>query len=301
MSIYSLIVDDREDFTNQFKAEAKHHGINVAAKTNLKDMIEFLPKNADKLSAIILDIKCLKDRDQELEHENFLPAAIMYLDKEYPYIPRIILTADSVSYEEVRRYHPDEMLFRKTTEQISKVLKIIQEKSKELPKLKLIQQYSDVFVVFRKGYLDHEYEKDLLDLLQNINSNDTTQIKNSLVTVRRVQEKVLQELNKRNKAVVPDSCISINGNVNFRAADKHLKGNKDYKSSYKPTTTDYYSGVIEDLCPMMYNIASATSAHNSYAGLEFPPSKYTVQSCTFALLDYLKWFEERMDKSPISS
>lgn len=299
MSIYALIVDDREDFTNQFKAEARQHEINVASKTNLKDMIEFLPKNADKLSAIILDIKCLKDRDQELEHENFLPAAIMHLNKEYPYIPRIILTADSVSYEEVRRYHPDEILFRKTTEQISQVFKIIQDKSQELPKLKLIQQYSDAFVVFQKGYLANEFEKELLDLLQNIQSNDTTQIKSNLVTVRRIQERALQELNKRNRAVVPDNCIASNGNVNFRAADKHLKGNKNYESGYKPTTTDYYSGVIEELSPMMYNIASATSAHNSYAGLGFPPSKYTVQSCTFALLDYLKWFEKRMDESPI--
>lgn len=292
-----LIIDDREDFTREFKAEARAYEINVASRTNLKDMIEFLPKYSDKLTMIILDIKCLKEPNQEVENENFLPAALTHLEKEYPYIPRVVLTADSVSYEEVSRYHPDEKIYRKTEEDILRLFTYIKEKGKELPFLKIRHEHADIFNIFNKGYLEREQEKELLELLTNMNSNELTKIKNNLVIIRRMQEKIFQVINKRNKAVVPDSCMGNNGTVKFRDIHKHLTGNKSFESKYAPVTKDYYSGVIEQLTPMIYNIASATSAHNTYDQLEFPPSNYTVRSCVYALLDLLRWFEKKVDES----
>ncbi|AQR96490.1 hypothetical protein [Clostridium saccharoperbutylacetonicum] len=293
----ALIVDDREDFTKELKSEAKEYEINVASRTNLKEMIEFLDKYADKLTMIILDIKCLIEPMQEVEHESFLPAALMYLEKEYKYIPRVILTADSVSYEEVSRYHPDEKIFRKTTEDILKLFDYIKQKGEELPILKIRYEFSDMFKVFDKNYLCKDEEKELLELLKNMNSKDMTQIKNNLVIIRRIQEKILQTINKNNKQIVPDRCMGNNGTVKFREVDKHLKGNKSHQSNYIAISTDYYSGVIEEISPMIYNIASSTAAHNTYENVDFPPSNYTVKCCTFALLDFIRWFDKRIDES----
>lgn len=292
-----LIVDDREDFTKELKAEARAYDINIAARTNLKDMIEFLSKHSDKLSMIILDIKCLKEPNQEIECEDFLPAALTYLEKEYKYIPRVILTADSVSYEEVSRYHSDEKIFRKTTEDIARLFNYIKEKGEELPYLKIRYEHADVFTIFSKGYLEHEQEIQLLELLINMQSKDSTEIKNNLVVIRRMQEKVLQTLNKYNKNIVPDICLGSNGTIKFRDIHKHLKGNKSHQSNYVAVSTDFYSGVIEELAPMIYNVASATSAHNPYNQLDFPPSNYTVKSCVYALLDFLRWFDKKADES----
>ncbi len=292
-----LIVDDREDFIKEFKAEAKSYNINVLSRTNLKDMIEFLEKHSNKLTMIVLDIKCLKYPDQEIEHENFLTAALMFLDKEYPYIPRSILTADKVSYDEVDRYHPDEKIFRKLEEDILNLFNYVKEVGDSLPLLKLKHDYADVFEIFSKQYLDYKVEKELINLLTNIDSNESTQIKNNLVTIRRLQEKMFQTLNKSNKNIVPDNCLSINGNVKFRNVDKHLKGYKSHDNGYQSVGTDYYSGVIEELSPMIYNISSSTSAHNPYNTVEFPPSSYTVKSCTFALLNFLIWFKKKMDEA----
>jgi len=105
----------------------------------------------------------------------------------------------------------------------------------------------------------------------------------------------LQTLNKKAKNVLPDNCFKSNKDIKFWDAHKHLSGNKTKDSGYIPTTTVYYSGVIELFSEIIYKISSDNGSHTPYENPDYYLTKYTVQSLTYALMDFLKWFEAKMD------
>ncbi|MCT4592814.1 MAG: hypothetical protein N4A57_00860 [Anaeromicrobium sp.] len=290
-----LLVDDRTDFSEGFKNEAQHHNILVATRTNYKDMVECLPKIKDKLATIILDIKCLKTPDQEIESEDFLTLALGHLDQNYSHIPRVILTADSARYDFVSKWFSNEKVYRKTTQDISALFECIKNNGEKIDSIKIRHKYRDVFKLFDKQYLSEDTENDLLDLLMNMENKELSQIKKNLSAVRRIQEDVLQTINKINRNIIPDDCLKPNKDIKFHTIHRHLMGNKTRENNYKPTTTTYYDGVIEVFSESIYRVASDNGSHNPYLNPKYTPTKYTVQAVVYGLLDFLLWFERTIN------
>lgn len=293
---YTLLIDDKLEFGEELKRQAKTHNIEIIHKTNYRDMEIILPSIAGKISVVILDIKCLKEPNQPIEGEDFLTLALGLLNEKYNFIPRAILTADPDGYSTVKRWFPQERLFKKIPGDISQLFEYINQKGLELENTQLKYKYSDIFSIFDKGYLPSTIENELTELLKNMDCSDLPSIKNSLSSIRRIQEKIFQTLNKTDNSIVPDNCLKPNKDIMFGVVHKHLSGNKTYQSNYQPTQKVYYSGIIETFSESIYRVTSDNGAHNPYNNPDYFPTKYTVQSSIFALLDFIKWFEVKMNE-----
>ena len=126
-------------------------------------------------------------------------------------------------------------------------------------------------------------EQSLLELLKKCNEGDFIIVKRNLATIRTIQETTLQCLHWVNRDMLPKEPYDDNGNIIFKVLMKHIsicetKGRKDYPD------------VIKLMIFPLYLLASIDGAHVPNETSSYPPTKYTVQILTFALLDFLKWF-----------
>jgi hypothetical protein len=282
-----LLVDDDKEYANNFYQQAIDYEIKIFHKSSYNEMVESLPKFIGKIAAIILDIKCLIDSEHGAPDDAFLSKAIRFLDQNYSQIPRYILTGDTDGYEHVKRYSPHEKLFLKAKDEIN----LLQEIHKlDLDLVKVRSKYSDVFTLIDNSILPDETEVQLIKVLQKQESNDYTDILDSLSTIRRIQESILQEINKKRTDILPDDKFKENKDVKFWDAHNHLKGNPTRENNYKPTSDVYYSGVIQASSEFVYNLASDNGAHKPYDNPDYEPTKHTVISCTNAILDLIKWY-----------
>lgn len=294
--VYILMVEDNQEFADHFIKQSFEHNIKVTHVTNLQDMMETLKKIHRNLATVVLDVKCLKTPDQEIDNADFIGAAISALDRNYPEIPRAIFTADSTSYDFLEEIMRHEKRFRKTTEGLASLFSLIKENAKNLNALKIRERYRQIFKIFDDGFLDVYIDNQLVELLDNMENDSTKTILDNLATVRRIQESVFQAINKSHKSIIPDYLLKDNRDIPFHAINKHLSGNKTRENDYKPTSEVYYSGAIESFSQMIYSISSDNGAHTPYENPMYSPTKYTVQACVYSLLDFLLWFKDVMDR-----
>lgn len=288
---YVLLVDDKYEFAEELKRSARSHNIDIVHKTNFRDMEVILSSIASKLTLIVLDIKCLKEPNQPIEGEDFLTIALSLLDEKYRELPRAILTADAEGYSTVKTWFPQEKLYKKIPGDIEALLNYITQKGLELENIKIRNKYFEVFQIFERGHVDIFVENELISLIKNMYSDDISQIKSSLVAIRRIQESILQTINKLDKNMVPDNCFKPNNDLKFWDAHKQLGGNKNKRNNYQPTQTEYYSGAIEAFSECIYKVASDNGAHNPYHNPSYQPTSFTVQAMVYSLFDLLLWFK----------
>ena len=103
-----LLVDDDKKFAREIISYAKSFEINIYHKTNFKDLVEFLNTVSRLIVCVVLDIRCLLEPDQQVEKVDFLSKALNHLDQQYKDLPRVILTADTEGYSNVKEYFPQE-------------------------------------------------------------------------------------------------------------------------------------------------------------------------------------------------
>lgn len=120
-----LLIDDKEDFKESFKSQAQRKGYRLAWGKSFEEMKAKLPGLDKKITAIILDIKCLITNDQEIENEDFILKALLFLQAEYKDLPRVILTGDEKAFD-FSRFSKDELVFRKDSEDIEKMFEKIE-------------------------------------------------------------------------------------------------------------------------------------------------------------------------------
>ncbi|HSW61143.1 MAG TPA: hypothetical protein VLJ60_10105 [bacterium] len=294
--VYVLMVEDDKEFADNFIRQSSEHNIKVTHVTNLQDMMETLKKIHRNIATVVLDVKCLKTPDQEIDNPDFIGAAISALDRNYPEVPRAIFTADSTSYDFLEEIMRHEKRFRKTPEGLTSLFSLIKENALNLKFLKIREKHKQVFKIFDDKMLGSHIDNQLIGLLDNMESDNTDVILNNLATIRRIQESVFQAINKSHKSIIPDYLLKDNRDVPFHVINKHLSGNKTRENDYKPTSEVFYDGVVESFSQMIYSVSSDNGAHNPYENPMYSPTKYTVQACVYSLLDFLLWFKDVMDR-----
>ena len=288
VNIPVLLVDDDTEFANSLKRQAADYQIFIIHKTNFKDMEECLPVNIGKIACVILDLKCLIDPDSSAPREEFLSKAIRLLDQKYPHLPRFVLTGDSAGYDHVELYSPDEKRFKKTQ---SDIISLFQEiHSLDVKEIRIRSRYSSVFSIFDLGIMPVETEGQLLELLSNQESEYYNDILDNLSKIRRIEESIFQTLNKKRPDILPSSSFKDNGDISFWKVHNHLKGNPTKESGHKATQEVYYSGPMDALSEMVYNVSSDHGAHTPYENPDYRPTKYTIIASVNALLDLILWF-----------
>lgn len=121
-----LLIDDKEEFKESFQTIAQRKGYKLAWGKSFEDMEMKLPSLHQKITAIILDIKCLITNDQKIEGEDFILKALLFLQSEYKDLPRLILTGDEKAFD-FSRFSKDELVFKKDPEDIEKMFNKIEE------------------------------------------------------------------------------------------------------------------------------------------------------------------------------
>ncbi|SFC39090.1 Putative DNA-binding domain-containing protein [Zunongwangia mangrovi] len=104
MSKKILLIDDEKTFKDAFKIKAQSKGYQLAWAKSFDTMREKLPSIVTKITAVILDVKCLISDNQEIEKPDFIGMAINYLNQNYPDVPRLILTGDEKAIDGIRMF-----------------------------------------------------------------------------------------------------------------------------------------------------------------------------------------------------
>ena len=127
MSKSLLLIDDKEDFKEDFKTTAQRNGYNLAWGKSFEDLENKLPQLYNKIVAVVLDIKCLMRNDQEIENEDFIGSALTLLNTQYPDLPKVILTGDEEAFGGLSKYFRNVKIFRKDPDDIGKMFEAIEE------------------------------------------------------------------------------------------------------------------------------------------------------------------------------
>ena len=266
-----LIIDDEKDYVESLNRDAQGHRIMLKHVCNLEEGKEFLKsKEGRSVCGVILDVKCMKNKEQKVPDKSFITAALKYFGEKLPNIPIVVLTGEPDEYKNLKiLYEGTWAVYSKGREE-NNMLSYLRDKAQELERVKILNKYSDVFEII-EDHLDDEAEEELINCLKNMNSSDFPTIKNNLSCLRRLQEKVYIALNKVNYELVP--IESIERGIDVTKIYKHLaeKGHVKRKS------------IIDRFAEVIYKITSDNGAHTPYENPDFPPTKYTVQAVTLCV------------------
>lgn len=282
-----LVVDDQVDFVEKtLKREARSKRILLEHATNLEDAVAILQEKGEKAFAgIILDVICLKSRTDQIPDASFIGTAIKTCEAKVPGLPRAILTGEPGTAIKVNELlGGEEKVFIKELSQLNIMFDYFIEQSHKLPHIIIRKQYDDVFEIFERGYLGHDAEQDILNCLLKMTVYDPTVIADNLSRLRRIQEKIYLALNKINPQIVLTTDIDTNG-ANCRKIMTHLHRHKYFESDK----------IIHRFGDLVYSISSDYGSHVPNTFPDYPPTKYTVQALTFAIVDLLLWFKGLME------
>lgn len=280
-----LIVDDHRDYVESLNRRAQGHRIMLKHVCNLEEGKEFLKsKEGRSICGVILDVICMKNKEQKVPDKSFITAALKYFGENLPNIPIVVLTGEPDEYKNLKNlYEGTWAVYSKGGRDENDMLSFLRDKAQELERVKILNKYSEVFEII-EDHLDGEAEDELINCLKNMNSSDFPTIKNNLICLRRLQEKVYIALNKVDYNVVPSEFIERG--INVHSIYKHL-----VEMSYVKRNS-----IIDKFAEIIYKVASDNGAHTPYENPDFPPTKYTVQAVTYALLDLLLWFKNVVSK-----
>ncbi len=283
-----ILIEDREEYANKFKREAKAKNINIVHKKSLEGLKKLLPEREHQFSAVILDIKCLLVDDQPMENANFIGAAMTYLNQNVPSFPRFILTGDDHEFHQWGRHNADEKLFLKTPESEGELFKELQYCIDNCENLRIKREYPKVFEVFEKGWMDAQSEAITLKIIkEGEKERDFAKFKGICAEIRAMQERIYKSINAKDKSVVPDNKFKPNGMIKFNDLMHHLSG---YPVRRIPTNTVYQNGAIVNISNAIY-WSCGEYIHDDPSRTYFI-SHNTVKSMIYGLLELLIWAKQ---------
>ena len=153
MSKAILLIDDKEDFKEDFKTKSQANGYALAYGKSLDDLKAKLPRIHKKIVAVILDIKCLIKNDQEIEKPDFIGAALNYLNQDYPDLPRLILTGDEQALEGIKMFYntDTEDIYKKTPSDIDELFLKLDVHYKDYPNRILTLEEKELNSIIQRG------------------------------------------------------------------------------------------------------------------------------------------------------
>ncbi len=281
-TIPMLVIDDDISYVEALNREARRFRVELIHAGSLEEGTELYEgRNGRSLGGIVLDVKCLKERRQRVPDGSFIAAAVRYFGEKAPSLPMVALTGEPDQYRNMKE------LFEGTLKVFSKgrdeeeMLAWLREEAEKLDVVRISASHPEVFAVTAR-YLGRDAEEELLRCLRDMESTDPTTIRNTLVGIRRFQERIYIALSKCDERLLPAKLVS--GEINVVGCYKHLVENG---------TVERYR-IIDRFAELVYKVASDNGSHTPYADPKYPPTSYTVRSVTFALLDIILWFGSEM-------
>ncbi|HBA88154.1 MAG TPA: hypothetical protein DCZ75_09275 [Geobacter sp.] len=274
-----LIIDDATPYVESLHRDAQRRDIRLLHARSLEEGRELHAGAKGRgVAGIILDGKCLKEKGQEVPDNSFLGAAIKYFGEKAPHIPLVVLTGETDLYRSLSELYAGTVRVYSKGRDEAEMLGHLLDQAKQLEWLKVVREHREVFQGLAER-LGEDAEQELISSLLNMASDDPTVIRNTLISLRRLQEKIFIALHRADPTLVPAHFVS--GEVNVVGIYKHL-AEKGAIERYK---------VVDRFCELVYKVTSDNGAHTPYQNPKYPPTRYTVQAVTFAMLDLILWFK----------
>ena len=279
-----LVIDDSRPYVEALHRDAQRFGMSLVHAGSLEEGREiFEQRDGWSLSGIILDVKCLKERTQQVPDNSFLSAAVRYFSEKAPHLPMVVLTGEPSQFKSLTELYAGTLrVFSKGRDEAD-MLSHLKEAAARLDYVRIAGTYPEVFATV-SSHLGSDAEQELLNCLRDMTSSEAATIKNTLGCLRRLQERIYIALSRAGENIVPSRYVA--GEINLVACYKNLVEN-GYVERYR---------IIDRFAELIYKITSDNGAHTPYADPKYPPSPYTVQVVVFALLDLLLWFDGVMDE-----
>ena len=273
-----LIIDDATPYVESLYRDAQRQNVRLLHARSLEEGREVYAREGRGVGSIILDCKCLKERGQEVPDNSFLGAAIKYFAEKAPHLPLVVLTGETELYRSLTELYAGTVRVYSKGRDEEEMLRHLLEQAGRLEWLKVVREHWDVFDGLAER-LGGDAEQELVSCLVNRESDDPTVIRNTLIALRRLQEKIFIALHRMDPALVPGHLV--NGEVNVVAVYKHLS-ERGVIERYK---------IVDRFCELVYKVTSDNGAHTPYHDPKYPPTRYTVQAVLYAMLDLILWFK----------
>jgi CheY-like chemotaxis protein len=287
-----LIIDDDKSFVDVLQRDANPHRIILDHAMSLEEAIEIMDERGEKAFAgIILDVICLKEKDQKIADESFLVRAKEVFDRKAPSLPKAILTAEPGHFKTLKPLYEGTLsVYLKGGEDQDRMFAFFSKESEKLENVRMISQYPEVFEVFEKQFLGNNEEQELIACLKFMDSVDPVVITDNLARLRRLQEAIYLALYKKDPKYIPPGA-GTGGSSLFKHVIRH----------FKVMHLIEHGKIIEIASALVHSIGSDHGTHVPSKPPLYEPSRYTVKMTTFAMLDLVLWFKEIMENKVASN
>lgn len=284
-----LIIDDDKNFVEELQRDANPHRIILDHALSLEEALEIMEEKGDRAFAgIILDVICLKKKEQKVPDESFLARAKEVFDRKAPGLPKAILTAEPGHFKTLKPLYEGTLsVYLKGGEDHDRMFSFFCRESEKLENIRMASQYPDIFEVFEKRFLGAGEEQELIACLKLMNSSDPVVIADNLARLRRLQEAIYLALYRKDPKYIPPGA-GVGGGSLFKHVIRH----------FKVMHLIEHGKIIELASGLVHSIGSDHGTHVPSKPPLYAPSSYTVQMTTFAMLDLILWFKAIMENEP---
>jgi len=281
-----LIIDDDKSFVEELQRDANPFRIVLDHAMSLEEAVEIVDERGEKTFAgIILDVICLKKKNQMVPDESFLARAKEVFDRKVPNLPKVILTAEPGQFKTLKPLYEGTLsVYLKGGDDQDRMFAFFCKESEKLEHVRMASQYPDVFEVFEKQFLERNEEQELVACLKLMDSSDPVVIADNLARLRRLQEAIYLALYKKDPRYLPPGA-GVGGGSLFKHVIRHLKVMHLIE----------HGKIIEVASGLIHSIGSDHGTHVPSKPPLYEPTRYTVQMATSAILDLLLWFKELME------
>jgi hypothetical protein len=236
-------------------------------------------------AGIILDVICLKKKDQKVPDESFLTKAKEVFDQKAPNLPKVILTAEPGQFKTLKPLYEGTLsVYLKGDNDHDRMFSFFSKESENLEHVRMASQYPGVFEVFEKQFLSNNEEQELVACLKLMDSSDPVVIADNLARLRRLQEAIYLALYRKNPRYIPPGA-GVGGGSLFKHVIRH----------FKVMHLIEHGKIIEVASGLIHSIGSDHGTHVPSKPPLYEPTRYTVQMTTFAIMDLILWFKAIME------
>jgi len=279
-----LVIDDNRPYVESLHRDAQRFGIALVHAGSLEEGREIFERlDSWSLAGIILDVKCIKERNQQVPDNSFLTAAVRYFSEKATHLPMVVLTGEPAQFTSLSELYAGTLRVFSKGRYEAEMLAFLREEAGKLDYLRIAGAHPEVFATVR-AHLGNDAEQELFNCLRDMASGEAATVKNTLGCLRRLKERIYIALSRADGKLLPTQYVA--GEINLVACYKHLV-EKGVVERYR---------IIDRFAELIYKITSDSGAHTPYADPKYPPTSYTVQVVVFALLDLILWFGGIMEE-----
>ena len=182
-----LVIDDNRPYVEALHRDARRYGITLVHAGSLEEGREILERRDGwSLTGVVLDVKCLKERSQQVPDSSFLTAAVRYFSEKAPNLPMVVLTGEPDQFRSLSELYAGTLrVFSKGRDE-AEMLSFLQEEAGKLDYVRVAGAYPEAFATVR-SHLGSDAEQELFNCLRDMTSSEMTTIKNTLSCLRRFQ------------------------------------------------------------------------------------------------------------------